>query len=1168
LNETLKIPGHLEAEQHASSNPKQSAWVSANAGAGKTHVLTQRVIRLMLEGGDPSRILCLTYTKSAAAEMKQRIFKTLSSWTMLDEKALQEAISKISGANASPSQMARARSLFAAALDTPGGLKIQTIHAFCEALLHQFPLEANVPGHFQPLVDHAKDALLAEARRWVLGEAVNDDPKIADYHVFLINEVSDDAVDKGLAGIIEKRHSFISWVEENGSLEQAVDSLLPTFGLTPESTQASLFDHAANQLKQLVSASGNLIQDLSNSTSTVAKNAAQALYRFMESEGSNETFESVYGGFYTSKDEIRKNVEKLFAKTHGLEAFCNRLGDISAAYASQIKALKRQQLNHALFAIGYRLIERYEALKRAQGFVDYEDMIHKVSILLNRTEISDWIRYRLDKGIDHLLLDEAQDTSPAQWQIIDALSDDFFSGESASQRPRTLFVVGDEKQSIYSFQGARPEELSQRRRAYLKTVGESGRALHEGRLGMSFRSASDILHAVDAVFDRKEARQGVTQDDTWRDHDAVKASKLGEVQVWPLLQAQSKETVEDWFDAPGSTPAGGTKDAHPEELLAERIALTIHHRVGSTSPGNDKPLTYGDFLVLVRNRGNFVKAFNRAMKGKAIEVAGADRLTLVDHIAVQDLLSIARAALVPDDDFSLASALKTIPFDLSEDDLYDLAHNRGNTPLFDRLGKSDKHRHLMERYETLRGLTTRTRTFEFFATLLGPMGGRKAFMARLGPEAEDVLDAFMEEALNFEENGGAGLQTFVHDLEVNMPELKREAEVERDEVRIMTVHGAKGLEARVVFLVDSNSDPFAPKKRPKLLRVPVSDRKWDGFVWLPADRYHCRQTRALMAELESAAWEEYRRLLYVGMTRAEEELIVCGTLPATGKTEGKWHTLVDEALGAHKEDARVHWQLNKNETPPYRWRSEKNRARTLEPTKAGVAKANASSCQKIPDWLSAPLPAEPALPEPLTPSGAHALIAAEESVDGQMKGPEPARASGVSALEFGNAVHRLLEILPDVSHSEHENLTDRYLQQIGSHWPEEARENAKHNVLNIVSAHPFEYFYGEGSRAEVPIVGMLETVRGTMRISGTVDRLIITPDRVIILDYKTNRSIPSLPDETPDAYVTQLALYRYLLASIYGDRPVEAGLLWTRGPNYMGIPDELLDERLAAIKNA
>ncbi|WP_287352075.1 double-strand break repair helicase AddA, partial [Mesorhizobium sp.] len=875
MKKAYPIPTDTAVSQASASDPQNSAWVSANAGSGKTHVLAQRVIRLLLRGTDPSKILCLTYTRAAAANMSNRVFSTLSEWTALGDAELATRIETLDGRQPDRETMRRARRLFAEALETPGGLKIQTIHAFCESVLHQFPLEANIPAHFEMLDPQMEASLFSAARRDMISGTAAGDAGLAEAFATILERGSEHGLDALLAEIVRKRDGLRAFISAAGGdgFQALFDEFRFRAGQTAEGLAASVWP---------------LPGFLPDYFITFARAAEAADARLVL----NNVLPYARLAF-AEDDPVRRLhlLAKAFLRADGkpyepaktFKALLDRLPDLAERYLSAVDAILEISDRLALFRMleGTRaaliiadwLIARYEHLKRARGFLDFNDLITRTVNLLARPDAGPWVQYKLDQGIDHILLDEAQDTSPDQWEVVKRLAEEFFAGLGARDNVhRTVFAVGDEKQSIYSFQGAAPDSFADSRLLFSAKVRDAKVTFADLKLTWSFRSTEDVLAAVDRVFADPLVRRGISHDPDPLTHKAIRSDAPGYVEVWPSIGADVVDEPDDWTQAVDHAHA-------PAVRIAENVAATIAGWIGAGEviEGRGKKLRPGDVLVLVRKRDRFVHALTRALKRRDIPVAGADRLSLPGHIAVKDLIALGHFLVQPEDDLSLAAVLRSPIFDVSEETLFALAGERPSglsliASLRQQAGESAALAAIAAQLDTWSDEAAFRPVFEFYAGALARDGLRKKMIARLGPEAGDILDEFLSFCLAEERTGLPGLESFLSTLENAGPEIKREMDQTRDEVRVMTVHAAKGLEAPVVFLVDGGSAPFSDQHLPRLMPFDGSGQHWDGkgYLWRSAGDVANGFSRAASVRARELADDEYRRLLYVGMTRAED----------------------------------------------------------------------------------------------------------------------------------------------------------------------------------------------------------------------------------------------------------------------------------------------------------
>ncbi|MCF6113757.1 double-strand break repair helicase AddA [Mesorhizobium muleiense] len=1169
MKKAYPIPTDTAVSQASASDPQNSAWVSANAGSGKTHVLAQRVIRLLLRGTDPSKILCLTYTRAAAANMSNRVFSTLSEWTALGDAELATRIETLDGRQPDRETMRRARRLFAEALETPGGLKIQTIHAFCESVLHQFPLEANIPAHFEMLDPQMEASLFAAARRDMISGTAAGDAGLAEAFATILERGGEHGLDALLGEIVRKRDGLRAFISAAGGdgFQALFDEFRFRAGQTAEGLAASVWP---------------LPGFLPDYFITFARAAEAADARIVL----NNVLPYARLAF-AEDDPVRRLhlLAKAFLRADGkpyepaktFKALLDRLPDLAERYLSAVDAILEISDRLALFRMleGTRaaliiadwLIARYEHLKRARGFLDFNDLITRTVNLLARPDAGPWVQYKLDQGIDHILLDEAQDTSPDQWEMVKRLAEEFFAGLGARDNVhRTVFAVGDEKQSIYSFQGAAPDSFADSRLLFSAKVRDAKAAFADLKLTWSFRSTEDVLAAVDRVFADPLVRRGISHDPDPLTHKAIRSDAPGYVEVWPSIGADVVDEPDDWTQAVDHAHA-------PAVRIAENVAATIAGWIGAGEviEGRGKKLRPGDVLVLVRKRDRFVHALTRALKRRDIPVAGADRLSLPGHIAVKDLIALGHFLVQPEDDLSLAAVLRSPIFDVSEEMLFALAGVRPSglsliASLRQQAGESAALAAIVSQLDTWSDEAAFRPVFEFYAGALARDGLRKKMIARLGPEAGDILDEFLSFCLAEERTGLPGLESFLSTLENAGPEIKREMDQTRDEVRVMTVHAAKGLEAPVVFLVDGGSAPFSDQHLPRLMPFDGSGQHWDGkgYLWRSAGDVANGFSRAASVRARELADDEYRRLLYVGMTRAEDRLIVCGYHGKRAPNAGTWHSIVSRALvGAPESIERQHPATGET---VHRFHVTK-----LPPVAQAAAEQarQAQQFEPLPKSLFQPLPPFEDLPRPLSPSGASALIdeARQAVVDTGSPVLDTEAEPGFAVMR-GLALHKLLQMLPGIAETERRDAAERYLKRAGAEWPETEREKALASVATILADSRFDQLFAPNSRAEVAVMGSLE-VKGKLRsISGKIDRLAVTSGRVSIVDYKTNRPAPAALADVPPAYVLQLALYRALLQPLYPGHEVSAALLFTEAPRLIELPPAVMDDALARLTGA
>ena len=1125
-------------DQRAAANPGVSAWVAANAGTGKTSVLVDRVTRLLLErDARPASILCLTFTKAAAAEMDTRLYRRLGEWAVLPERELESRLCDLLGRPPAPDDVARARRLFAMTLDAPGRVRIQTIHAFCESVLKRFALEARVPPHFAIADERTASELIDEARERVLEQAACPGP-LQDALGFVVATVDESGFGRVLTELVRDRRKLKRLLTSvGGDVDAATRIVRSTLGVRADETpERALADFVVAtpeaELRRVAAAL--------DAGSATDRDRAAAMRAWLANPNRAARFDAWAGIFVTTEGTARKNLITKSAQTAAPAAL-----DVLVAEQERVLALiaRRNTLqvaaaSTALMIAGSALVAEYEAEKRARALLDYDDLILKTSALLRTPGVAPWVLYKLDGGLDHILVDEAQDTSPEQWEIIAALTEEFFAGGGAKAGARTVFAVGDEKQSIFSFQGADPEAFERMKRRFAERVPQAGEVWRPIDLHISFRSTEVVLAAVDRVGAPAWARAGVVSGSGAVRHTPFRLGEAGLVELWPPIE---KDETEE--SAPWDAPLDYIDQSSPPAVLAGRIAGMIHGwlRHGERLESQDRLIVPGDVMILVRKRDRFFEEMVRALKVAGVPVAGADRLVLAEHIAVMDLVALGDFVLLPDDDLTLATVLKGPLFGLDDEALFDLCWQRRGrlwTALKARCGERAEWRAAADELAALLDKADFVRPYEFFGDLLGAQRGRERFLRRLGAEAADPLDEFLALALAYERQHAPTLQGFLRWFRAGAAEIKRDLEQARNEVRVLTVHGAKGLEAPIVFLPDTCGAPDG-RQDPLLF---WSGTGGDGDPGAPLWPVNRKRDDPITAELrddaKSAREREYRRLLYVALTRARDRLYIGGWQSGRTRPEGCWYDLVAPALRASAGVEEIHQPTGET---VWRLRS----VQTKVPERPADAAAG-HMAEPLPAWVRQPAPAEPSPPRPLAPSR-------PEETEPDVTSPlGPDRGF---RFRRGLLVHRLMQMLPEFPPDGRRDGVARLLAREAADLSAAVRAELASEVLAVLQAPEFAALFGPGSRAEVPLVGRI----GNAVVAGQVDRLIVSGTDVMVIDYKTNRPPPASPGQVEPVYLRQMALYRALLRQIFPDRTVRCALLWTDGPRLMTLPDSILD---------
>ena len=1145
--------------QIAASDPTASVFVTANAGSGKTTTLVNRVARLLLGETPPEAILCLTYTKAAAAEMQRRLFDELGAWAVMDDAPLAKTLAALNEGRQSYSD---ARTLFAKALETPGGLKIQTIHAFCEKLLRRFPLEAGVSPGFKVLEAAAAAEVSAKARdNLALAATAAPDGPIGRAYAHFSVELDWNSFNGMFAAFEGRRREIEAYAEACGDDAGLDGDVWRNCGFDAEAPPETLEAEAVAGVEWGAWTSVAEAMLLGTPASDQPVGAA------MKAVTPDSSFAAVWGVFSTQKGEPRARIAT--AKVaKGAADWMSRTQFALNHARSRIKAARIARDSVFALTLARAYAELYEAAKAEQAGLDFGDLIERTRELLTVRADAAWVLYKLDGGIDHLLLDEAQDTAPDQWDILHAFTDEFFAGAGAirfgDKRPalRTVFAVGDEKQSIYSFQGAAPERFLAEEGAFREQVEGAGETFLRVPLERSWRSAPEVLGFVDAVFADPVAaaglRPGAPADEPVH-HLAVRDAGGG-VDLWPLEVSDEAEDADPWL------PVDHQQTQSASKKLARNIAQEIKRMVGARegvfpkSGGERRPMAYGDLLILVRRRNTLFHEIIRALKREGVPVGGADRLKLSEHIAFQDLLAIGRLARFPGDDLTLAALLRSPFCDVDEDALFDLAWRRQGS-LWAVLQRRAGERPAFGRaVDLLSWVLAEARTrapFDLYSRLLSrldPEGRsmRQRLLTRLGREAEDAIDAFLAEVLAAEQADARDLEQVLDRLAASEIEVKREQEdrsgPDGGEVRVMTAHGAKGLEAPVVILPDTTTKARAMAG--PLLRV-ERVAGGDGFLWAPRKDDDCPVTETARARRELAAEHESLRLLYVAMTRARDRLIVCGVETRKAAFEGSWRDIVERGL-ERPQIAATKRMVSQGDMQIVRYG-----ANPVQAPAPASARATAETIV-LPAWARRLAPAEPAALRYASPS----TLAEDER--GPSNSPLAIR-DGLGRYRRGTVIHRLLQLLPDLPAERRAEAAAVLLEREPDLNAAQRAEMAQ-AALSVLNDDRFAAVFGPGSRPEAAIAGRAAGLPEGLAVSGRVDRLVVEKDRVLVVDFKTNRPAPERIEDADRAYKVQMAVYAAVLAEVFPGRRIEAALVWTDGPKLMAVPENIIAETLAELR--
>lgn len=1108
--------------QRLAADPQACVWVSASAGTGKTKVLTDRVLNLLLEGAEPQRILCLTFTRAAAGEMQNRLHQRLSEWVVASPEELGQVLTRFLGSAPTEAQLLRARTLFPIVLDSPGGMKIQTIHGFCQSILKKFPLEANLTPNFQVLDETLANHLLQKVQEDVLRSHSDLRPHLAR----LTDQFDDNSFSEMLSLLMAERHKWSWLLHEPQGVGRARLELERLLHVSLDDTLAHYKDRAFKDFsfdKEALQYAGDCLLKGSETDQQRGARLKEQL-RVLDLE----IYSSI---FLTAEGEIRKRLltKKVSDSFPDVQEILVREAERIQGVWNQIHALECAQRSWAIVNLGLAILRAYEKEKQRRGQLDYNDLIERTAQLMQMPEVAPWVLYKLDGGLDHILVDEAQDTNLHQWLVISSLAEEFFSGIGTRDNRRTLFVVGDQKQSIYSFQGANPVVFNGMRKNFARAIQDAEANWREVQLNISFRSTSAVLGVVDKVFEHLLARDGLVWDEQLIEHHSFRKGQGGLVEIWPLVAPQEADEPAPW-EPPVAIEA---QDIAPQVRLAQVMASQIKSWLdrGELLLSQGRPIRAGDIMVLVRRRSSFVDDLVRALKQAGVPVAGADRMDLLAHLAVQDLIALGRFVIQPLDDLNLASLLKSPLLNMTEEELFQLAYKRGETCLWQRL--QERKCAYFTKLEKYRLLAEEVTPFHFYATALGAWNGAHDLLARLGFEAQDPMDEFLNVVQTYQMSNIPSMLGFLTWLSQGELEVKRDLDNgAQNEVRIMTVHGSKGLQAPIVFLPDTVQ---LPRYSEQILWASCGEHARLP-IWSPPSAKSCDVTDLFKQQAQLQIDQEYRRLLYVAMTRAEDRLYVCGWQTQQEPQEACWYKMIQTAIQGVGHGV----EFDFSGQSPLGW--------------AGVGYRYA--CPQLVElgpWAEeTTLPESPAIPEWLRQMPVHEG-SSEKPIRPSQAPMEPQFVIG--GYNRGTVIHKLLQYLPEVPSSSRERAGKQLLKTMVN-VPEADHNKIIKDVSKVLESAELQHIFGPNARAEVPITGTI----GGRQVSGQVDRLVVTGGEVIIVDYKTHRIPPANVEEVPPVYLHQLATYKEVLQRIYPHYTIRCLLLWTQNLSLMEVPLSILSK--------
>lgn len=1160
------------SQQLLASDPTSSAWVSANAGSGKTHILVLRVLRLLLANVNPATILCLTHTNAAAAEMSNRVFEIITEWSHLSDEKLFAEITKIQDKTPNKDDITRARQLLVKILETPGGWKAKTIHAFCEAIIQQFPLEANTTGHFSILDGDQAKKLIEEAKKSTLASIMSENNiKLKQAFNEILELTDEETLEPLICDIISNRNilnQFSCFADENGGEEVL---LKKRFGLHPDEKYEKIY----GELAQLL---GIIQEDIKQYINLAKEDERTNSFKKILKEKSIEEKFNFLSIFFLTKDlSPRKYLlnKEMADKSPDLAKNLKNAQEEFIKIRDRLNTYKMLKATLASLILAKNLNKHHDELKKKYCFLDFEDLIFCTNDLLKKSEVSAWIRYKLDQEINHILIDEVQDTSLIQWEVIRSLTEDFFVGENAHSHPRTLFAVGDEKQSIFSFQGAEPTRFFRERQINQQRITNAGNKFSIIQLPLSFRSTADILTAVDKVFSIPENAQGLSEDKEPILHRSNRIGHAGSVQIWEQVFSEKNSPPKDWISHFDSIQIESSKS-----IIAQRIANKIADIIGCDtviSNGKTRFIRADDILILVRKRTSFIKFMTRLLKNDhKISVSSSDKFILTDHLAIKDLMSLGYFVLSQEDDLSLAALLRSPIFNLSEDDLFEICAKRQKTETvfasLQRLAndKISSLRHIVEYINEIIYLAKSYSPYDFFTLILGAKNGRKLFVSRFGNEVIDVLDEFLDFALRNEQKSYHTMQEFISELENYPPTIKRKQYSNHNEVRIMTVHAAKGLESPIVFLVDDGSEFFNIRHIKGLQILPSTNDDPGIPIYIPQSHLHNHVVFNHIEYTKKTAREEYNRLLYVGMTRASDKLIICscknkdkknsGSLNKSKTSQGTWYDMVYKSFDGDErvKEVKIKTAANKDEWGALEWCVPCDKSIIIEKEPA-ITELNQGDI--IPKEIFESIPNDIDTPYILNPS---MLDTKDSPILRSLLSEDSAGQNNF--LKRGLIIHKILQVVFALPVEQRKQYVVSYFKKNSKFWPIQEYNNLVLSVTSLLENPTISQAVSYTSYAEVSVSGKVSFPKKDVLISGRIDLISISKKHVLIFEYKTHSYIPQGIEDIPLSHIAQLAMYKEILKVSYADKSFICLLIYVSKPKIFIITQHKLEQAILKIR--
>ena len=866
--------------QKIASDPNKSVWVMASAGSGKTKILIDRILRLLLNDVAPEKIICLTYTKVAAIEMQKRLYKELQQWMVINEQQLENKLTLLTDNIPSKKTLEKARGMLIKILDSEFKIKIQTIHSFCQSILKSFPFEAKIPLNFELLEDNQSKVILKNCQKNIFHKCLFDN-NLHDLVVKIHSQTSDDTLSKIINQLLNDKEKLFFLKDKFPNIENLELYLFNKFNIKYDENNPNILNQQftnfldnlkLDELKKFSYALENSSIRDKNNNENILKFIANPLL---------ENFNYLFSGFFTEKNELRVFSKKI------LETFSTKINE----FAHLIYNF--DQLNIALTTIDKSLnlvkivdviLEEFNNFKRQHGYLDYSDLINITDKMLKNPDFCDWIKLKMDSSFNHILIDEAQDTNPIQWSIIKSLTEDFFSGATMINDNKTIFIVGDEKQSIMGFQGA---DIQNTKDIHQYFLYKSSQQLQDVDLNISFRSGKNILLLVDKIFQNQQLQNAVCKIGAYRPHLSFRNTNAL-VEIWQNDEIMQKFKDRDKLSAANDDLFNLQDDALDfKDIIAKYCAYTIKNWVANQRLICDikRPVNYGDIMILVRSKQNgLIEKLNYYFDKLNIPFTSVGKIKFSENLLINDFISLAKFALLPSDCFNLACLLKSPFFNCQEEELFNLCLHKNNHKI--TLWQAvQEHSNFKNALQNILDLSHRCNLFDFFFILLKDDVNHHNIISRFSLQADEIIDNFLFICQDYYLKQSPHLQNFLEFIEKIDPEFNID-NIGDNQLKISTIHSSKGLQAPIVIIPDCLYNyQKQPDSNFKIL--------WDENIpiWLNSESKTNQIIKKIYDDKVSQNYEEHLRLLYVALTRAEDELYIGGL--GNDKDVKSWYEIIN-----------------------------------------------------------------------------------------------------------------------------------------------------------------------------------------------------------------------------------------------------------------------------------